>query len=91
MSDARFADGLRYRVEIPSVEGPVVMRAVLADGTRLVRESQAGSSYLSSEDPRLHFGLGDATAVRELVVRRPDGRVTRLTDVRADRVVEIAP
>ena len=32
--------------------------AVLPDGRRLVREVQAGSSYLSSEDPRVHFGLG---------------------------------
>jgi hypothetical protein len=31
MSDARFADGLRYRIEIPSVEGPAVLRAVLEE------------------------------------------------------------
>src|SRR5204862_504989 len=39
--------------------------AVLPDGRRIYREVQAGSSYLSSEDPRLHFGLGDATKVSE--------------------------
>ena len=42
---------------------------------------QAGSSYLSSEDPRIHFGLGDATTVSELLVRFPDGRETRRTNV----------
>ena len=31
MSELRFADGLRYRIEIPSVEGPGVMRAVLEE------------------------------------------------------------
>jgi hypothetical protein len=31
MSDARFADGLRYRIEIPSVEGPAVLKAVLEE------------------------------------------------------------
>ncbi len=31
MSEARFADGLRYRIEIPSVEGPAVFRAVLEE------------------------------------------------------------
>ena len=36
---------------------------------RLRRELQAGGSYLSSEDPRLHFGLGEARKVRRLVVR----------------------
>ena len=55
-----------------------------------MREVQAGSSYLSSEDPRVHFGLGDATTVRELVVRFPNGGgVTRLSDVRADRIVAV--
>ena len=35
-----------------------VVTAVLPDGRRLVQELHAGSSYLSSEDPRAHFGLG---------------------------------
>ena len=34
------------------------MTAVLPNGRRLVQELKAGSSYLSSEDPRAHFGLG---------------------------------
>src|SRR2546423_11117668 len=50
-----------------------VVTATLSDGRRLVREEQAGSSYLSSQDPRLLFGLGDATTVSELVVRYPGG------------------
>jgi hypothetical protein len=66
-----------------------VVTAVLADGRRLVQVSRAGSSYLSTEDPRLHFGLGAETRVDELVVRTPDGRVTRLRDVAADRIVGV--
>jgi Na+-translocating ferredoxin:NAD+ oxidoreductase RnfD subunit len=65
--------------------------AVLGDGRRLVREAQAGGSYLSSHDPRLHFGLGEEERVAELVVRSPDGRETTLEDVAADRAVEIGP
>ena len=64
---------------------------MLPDGRRLVREVHAGSSYLSSEDPRVHFGLGAATTVRELVVRYPDGEVTRLTNVAADQLVAVTP
>ena len=64
-----------------------VVTAVLPDGRRLVRGRTRGSSYLSSEDPRLHFGLGKETRVDELVVRYPDGRSTRLRDVAADRIV----
>jgi Na+-transporting NADH:ubiquinone oxidoreductase subunit NqrB len=63
--------------------------AVLPDGRRLVREVQAGSSYLSSEDPRVHFGLGEATTVRELIVRYPDGTTARRTGLAADRIVRL--
>jgi Na+-translocating ferredoxin:NAD+ oxidoreductase RnfD subunit len=64
--------------------------AVLPDGRRLVREVQAGSSYLSSEDPRVHFGLGEAKSA-ELTVRYPDGSVRRLAHVRANRILNVLP
>ena len=64
-----------------------VVTVILPDGRRLVREMRAGSSYLSSEDPRLNFGLGAADRVRKIVVRYPGGRTTRLADVKADRLV----
>jgi ASPIC and UnbV/FG-GAP-like repeat len=65
--------------------------AVLPDGRELRRELQSGSSYLSSEDPRLHFGLGEARKVRELVVRVPGRAETRLGDVGANQVVDVEP
>jgi hypothetical protein len=74
-------------VALPRFSPGARVTVVLGDGRRLVREARAGGSYLSSEDPRLHFGLGDATRVREVVVRYPGGAVTRLGDVRADRLV----
>ncbi len=37
----------------------------------------------------MHFGLGDATAVKELRVRFPDGSVTRVRDVAVDRIVVV--
>ena len=68
-----------------------LVTAVLPDGRRLVREVQAGSSYLSSEDPRVHFGLGKATKVSELIVRWPNGKVTRRRDLAADRILIVKP
>jgi Na+-translocating ferredoxin:NAD+ oxidoreductase RnfD subunit len=68
-----------------------VVTAVLPGGRKLVREAHAGSSYLSSEDPRIHFGLGDATKVSELIVRFPDGRETRRTGVVADQILAAKP
>jgi hypothetical protein len=65
--------------------------AVLPDGRALVREVQAGSSYLSSEDPRGHFGLGEASEVRELVVTWPGGEVTTVDDVAANQILVVEP
>jgi hypothetical protein len=52
-SGHRFADGRRYHFEIPSVEGPVVLRAVLeeagARGLRVHRVSQGSGIMLLSD------------------------------------------
>jgi ASPIC/UnbV protein/VCBS repeat protein len=69
----------------PGTEATVV----LPDGRELKRELLAGSSYLSSEDPRLHFGLGQADHVTELRVRWPGGEVTKLSDVEANRLEQV--
>ena len=67
-----------------------VVTIVLPGGQRLVREVQAGGSYLSSEDPRVHFGLGVATKVTRLTVRYPWGGESSLAGVRADRILTVA-
>lgn len=66
-----------------------VVTAVLPNGRRLVQELKAGSSYLSSEDPRAHFGLGREKTVSELIIRSPGGRERRLTDVPANQVLDL--
>ncbi|HEX6761687.1 MAG TPA: FG-GAP-like repeat-containing protein [Gaiellaceae bacterium] len=66
-----------------------VITLVLPSGRRLVQQVQAGSSYLSSSDPRVHFGLGAATSVRQLIVRYPWGGSIRLEDVAADQIVPV--
>jgi Peptidase family U32 len=56
MSDARFADGLRYRIEIPSVEGPDVMRAVLEEAAARdvpVRRVSQGSGVMMLTDAEI--------------------------------------
>jgi hypothetical protein len=65
-------------VRLPRFAPGAVVTAVLADGRKLVQEVHAGSSYLSSEDPRVHFGLGKATKLVELTVRYPGARVATL-------------
>ncbi|HKH32211.1 MAG TPA: FG-GAP-like repeat-containing protein [Gaiellaceae bacterium] len=78
-------------VAVHGFEPGTEVTVVLPDGRELRRELNVGSSYLSSEDPRLHFGLGEARKVRELVVRVPGRAETRLDDVAANQVVEVEP
>jgi len=47
------------------------------------------SSYLSSSDKRVHFGLGRASVVETIEIRWPSGIVQSLKDVAADRIVQI--
>lgn len=56
MSEQRFSDGLRYRVEIPSVEGPRVLEAVLEEAERRsvpVRRVSQGSGVMMLTDAEI--------------------------------------
>jgi len=61
--------------------------AVYSEKRRQVREVAAGSSFLGTQDPRLHFGLGSQSWVDSLEVRWPSGAIDRLYDLEADRLI----
>ena len=61
---------------------------VTAGGQRQVRECQSGGSYLSSSDPRLHFGLGEATQAT-VEIRWPDGTLQKMEKVAADQLLHL--
>jgi enediyne biosynthesis protein E4 len=54
-----------------------------------IRNVRSGTSYLSQDDMRVHFGLGAATVVSALEVLWPDGKTTKLENVKADQVLEV--
>ena len=47
------------------------------------------SSYLSSSDKRLHFGLGTDEVVEEMEIRWPSGIIQKLQNVHSDRIMQI--
>jgi hypothetical protein len=53
-SQLRFPDGAQYRIEIPSVEGPACLEAVLEEAARLDvlvhRVSQGSGVFLQTDD-----------------------------------------
>jgi hypothetical protein len=50
-----------------------------------VDEVRSGGSYLSQNDLRIHFGLGDATQVDRVEIRWPAGATETLRNIRSDR------
>jgi hypothetical protein len=59
-------------------------------GTRRIRRDvRAAYSYLASNDPRVHVGLGAATRLDEVRVRWPDGASESFGPFDADRIVTI--
>ena len=78
-------------VQLEGFHPGALVTATLPDGRELVREVRAGGSYLSSEDPRSLFGLGDTGTLTRLVVRWPGGQRTVLEDVAADQILHVEP
>jgi hypothetical protein len=56
---------------------------------RMKRLVQSGTSYISQDDKRLHFGLGPAAQVDALEILWPDGSSTRLENVKANQILEV--
>ena len=57
---------------------------LVSGGNRQVAQRFGGGSFLSSSDPRLHFGLDKATRVESVEVRWPSGRVDAFKDLAVD-------
>jgi len=52
-------------------------------------EVRGGASYLSQNDLRLHFGLGDNDKMNEITIRWPNGETETLREVAADFIYTI--
>ena len=62
-------------------------RISVTAGTRtLVDEVRSGSSYNSSSDMRVHFGLGSATTVNSVQIRWPSGLQEHFDNLPADSI-----
>ena len=91
-----------YRNDTPSVHSWVIVELKGANrsaiGTRVTltaggrtqsREVRSQSGYLSSGDPRLHFGLGDAKQIDRLDIWWPSGRTQTLSNLSPNQILVI--
>jgi hypothetical protein len=70
-------DGIGAEVKLVTAKGPQWVTATTA------------SSYLSSSDKRVHFGLGPETSAQLVEIRWPSGIVQTLKDVRGDQILQV--
>ncbi|MBZ5663731.1 MAG: CRTAC1 family protein [Acidobacteriia bacterium] len=62
---------------------------VVAGSHKFVQEVRSGSSYISSNDLRLHFGLGNGAEVEHIEVRWPNGSTERFPGGSVNRFVTL--
>ncbi len=58
-------------------------------GRKLLRRAHADASYLSANDIRVHFGLGEDAKIEEITVHWPSGECEAWNRIQADRIVTI--
>ena len=83
-------------VELALIGGPKSPRDAVgatvyltAAGLRQREDVLSGGSYLSSNDQRVHFGLGDATRVDDVEIHWPDRTVEKLNLPAVDAIFTI--
>ncbi len=90
-NESRCGSWLTVVCEVPEGGGPLIGTRVTLTlgGRKMRRDVAAGDSYLSTHDPRLHFGTGTAETVDEVDVRWPDGSHTIRRHVAARQFLTI--
>ena len=71
-------DGIGTRIKLIGASGLVQYNHVTTAG-----------SYASSNDPRVHFGLGADTMIKEIELKWPSGTVQVLHNVNADQILTV--
>jgi hypothetical protein len=62
---------------------------LVADGMTQTEQIRSGGSYLSQNDFRVHFGLGDTIKVDSVEIRWPSGAVDVLKNLAADQFYSV--
>ena len=65
-----------------------VVELLTAKGRQWATVTTSGG-YMSASDPRVHFGLGNSIMASCIEIRWPSGTVQTLTEVKADRQIQI--
>lgn len=81
--------GIRLKGTKSNTNGYGAMLTATVGGRTLRRLCHPGGSYLSSSDPRVHFGLGNAIRVDKLTIHWPSGRVNTYRNLSVNRYITL--
>ncbi len=81
---------VRALVGSPGRDAIGAVVTVRAGSRTWVRQVSPAFSYLSSSDPRVHFGLGEASAVDEIAITWPGGEIEAFPGGSVDQVMELS-
>ena len=59
------------------------------DDKMLYQEFQPVKGYMSSVDPRIHFGLGNASKIDSIKILWPNGSVQKLENIAVNQILEV--
>jgi len=83
-------------IELKLIGGPKSPRDAIgsavyltANGMRQRGDVFSGGSFASTHDPRVHFGLGDATKIDSVEVHWPSGAKEKFTIPKVDQIVTL--
>jgi enediyne biosynthesis protein E4 len=83
-------------IELKLVGGPKSPRDAIgvtvylvADGKKQREDVFSGGSFASTHDPRVHFGLGNSTAVDSIEVHWPSGTKEQFAVTKVDQIVTL--
>lgn len=62
---------------------------IYTSNVKQVLEQMPGRGFQSSVEPVLHFGIGPATIVDSIIIRWPDNKTQKITNVRADTTLTL--
>jgi hypothetical protein len=66
-----------------------LVTVTLDDGTKMQQHVYAGSGYLGSNEPTVHFGLGDYESVKSVEVLWSTGITQKVNNIDADQILVI--
>ena len=70
-------------------DGVGALVTVTAGGKTQLAPKESASGYLSTNDPRMHFGLGTADVVDRIEIRWPSGIVQVIEEVPANQILTV--